>query len=110
MTWTQHFYVHGEYLGSSERLPLITKGVAHRPFSVAYFCPTCGEVWARAAIEGAPFQPWVVSCEKHRGLKYSPAGCLWMDWDKDYTKAFPPKVLKRELEMLLEHFEWGGEI
>lgn len=33
--------------------------------SQAYFCSTCGDIWARIIIEGATYHLWNVPCENH---------------------------------------------
>ena len=110
MIYTQHFFVGNEYLGSSDRLPVFVHEQQQRPQSVAYFCPECGDVWARAVIEGVDYSPWSMSCSKHPRFRSLVAGSLWMDWDKDYTKAFPRAVLERELQMHLAHYDRYKEL
>lgn len=39
------------------------------PESVAYFCATCGEIWARVLVEGSASARWLIEqspCERHR--------------------------------------------
>jgi hypothetical protein len=91
------------------------------PHSLAYFCPSCGEVWARIHCT-APDQEtyWmVIHCPCHL---HTPRGAL--DWSRipgTLTSAFPTKghlslldwaravehlpaeILRREFDLLLTH-------
>lgn len=74
-----------------------------RPFSVAYFCPFCGEIWARRIVTdtGPGRDPewslWHRPCSKHpnsisRGL----SGSVWLGHNIDVDRGLPLPVLKRE--------------
>jgi hypothetical protein len=112
---TALYFVQGKLLGQSEflcRLP---------PHSLAYFCPTCGEVWARIVVTEASY--WSVehvACEKHlpRGVpdwgKIPGTLCPSISsWKKDLSilwwgralEHLPPAVLQREFDLTLTHYE-----
>lgn len=70
-----------------------------RPFSIAYFCPYCGEIWARRVVVGGDPQwsLWHRPCSKHpheisRGL----SGSVWLGFHTDSDRNLPKAVLRRE--------------
>lgn len=119
MRYTTHFFLQGTYLASSHLESNF------RPHSMAYFCHSCGEVWARVSVSGdeSPEYWEIVSspCKQHR-----PTGVL--DWTAlpgsflpesaslsladmrivAWARAIehlPEAVLKREFELTLEWYE-----
>lgn len=87
----------------------------HSP-SLAYFCATCGEVWARITVELAG--PWIVihrPCAVHRPvlpieMSYPPASLsIPSHWGPAGAVAgmtgWPAGLLRRELEIYLNHSE-----
>lgn len=79
------------------------------PSSFAFFCPYCGQVWARAHCEGRVYRVWAVECSRHPAPSWTQvAGSLWLEWDKEFTACFPPAVMEREVQIHLAHAEkWG---
>jgi hypothetical protein len=45
--------------------PEIRFGAPRAPQSLLYMCPTCGDVWARIAVEGCKWYPIARRCKKH---------------------------------------------
>ncbi len=74
------------------------------PRSLAFFCPHCGEVWARRII--SPETRWNVlthECPKHPAPRYcEPAGSIWINANEDFVKNLPLEVLKYETLLRLE--------
>jgi hypothetical protein len=70
-----------------------------RPFSIAYFCPYCGEIWARRIVQGGDPQ-WVLwnkPCSKHpHSLSRGLSGSVWLGWGTDSDRNLPKAVLRRE--------------
>jgi hypothetical protein len=102
----QHFIIHNRHMGYCERPDLIAvQGELAPPVSVAYFCPSCGEVWARAAIDNRPFMVHVMPCNRHPqqdfGLRVP--GALTLPWDAEYSNSFPQEVAAWEF---MRHLEW----
>lgn len=82
----------------------------HNSPSYAWFCPVCGEVWARA-ITGGRFAVWTRPCSKHLDpLLPSLAipGSIWLAWDTDFTDSLSRELVSRELLLLLAHVERFG--
>ena len=87
--------------------------------SQAYFCPTCGEIWARLVSEDSPtyFDMQVVYCEQHTPAgvpgygvvpgtlcQGSVATLSTMRWIAA-IEAFPQPVLEREFAILYRHYQ-----
>jgi len=112
------YFLHGKLLGQSEFPCQFT------PHSLAYFCPTCGEVWARVVVtHGGKPSYWSVehvACEKHtpqgvpewgaipgtfcsaRDSRRERLSIMW--WGRA-LEHLPPAVLQREFDLTLRHFE-----
>ena len=101
----QVFLLGTNVLGVCERPAFFNEGVLSTPISEAFFCPVCGEVWARAVIDGTRFSVWAVPCERHTttGQSISIHGSLWLSGSSEYIKHLPKEVLQREL---LVHLNW----
>ena len=83
------------------------------PFSEALFCSTCGDVWARIAVEGSAFVVRSVPCERHHaavGMDYNtvPGSLLHSGLTADKIsvmywasalEVLPPAVLAREIRI-----------
>lgn len=107
-------YKHSLYLGprfldSFSRPAPIIHAERQPARSMAYFCPHCGEVWARAVVEGC--LQWDVSavyCRDHPGPSpFVVAGSLLLSWDAEYTNCLLncPDVVKWEFERHMEFYE-----
>lgn len=100
----QHFIIEGRYLGSVERRFDLTRGAS--PFSYAFFCQHCGEVFAKCPIDGRPWQYWSRTCRKcPGGGTLGNPGSLWLSWDSEFTSALPEPALKWEFQRLLDQFD-----
>lgn len=96
---------------------LIDQGpVPHAPHSLAYFCQSCGDVWARIIVDTAPIFDVISRC----CLRHIPqSGSSWgavpgtlcqgaADWISTQSAAaalenLPWSVLTREFTLLYEH-------
>lgn len=107
----QHFFIEGQYFGKALRGPYTdTSGVTYWPGSNAWFCPLCGDVWARACVEGATFTTITAVCRKHPATSNGPydrrfPGTLWKPYLGRLLEAFPEEVLQRELSLHLDYAE-----
>ena len=102
--YTGAVIVHGDYLGpisyDSGRADL-----RWQRSSLAYFCPKCGEVWARIAMSDSrgvqqDFLCIHVACEKHGSTWHVP-GSLLVDHVQYLLDAFPPDALRWEFKVQL---------
>lgn len=103
-----HYYVHQQ---------LIAQGlVPHNPHSLAYFCQSCGDIWARIVVEAAPiFDVTSRCCQRHVPQSASSWGevpgtlCQGAaEWISTATAAaaleyLPEPVLLREFIILYEY-------
>lgn len=83
-----------------EAMRLDHPGDTQHPLSVAYFCPKCGDVWARRIILDSP-PDWILynrHCGKHPPQsRYFPLpGSIWLDFRCDVIENLPSEVLRRE--------------
>lgn len=71
-----------------------------------FFCPECGEVWARLFISGGKHRYYCQPCEKHGHPFW--AGAL-LQFDRKYIwhtiHNIPPAILAREIDLTLQHSE-----
>jgi hypothetical protein len=82
--------------------------------SVAYFCPDCGDVWARLVftsqfphVEPQPFNdPLRVGCLQH-GDPWEIAGSLLSGRMLGILPYLPPDILQRELMIHCQAYERG---
>jgi len=108
------YLINGSLLGQA------TFQADFTPHCLAYFCQTCGEIWARVIITGGEATPhWTFEtapCEKHlcsgvTDWKHYP-GCLCIEstctkerlsvmlWGRA-LEHLPAAVLKRELDLTI---------
>ena len=100
----QDFWAEGRFLGRSQRPDELVHGQWRTPPSQAYFCPTCGEVWARVVVPNQEFTVWSMPCRKHQPrFRLTVAGSLYRLWDRDFNDSFPRGALLREV---LVHADW----
>lgn len=100
-----HFFLGSSLLGSSA---IEMEGNKHglRPLSTAYFCPECGEVWARAMIPGQKWEVWHLHCEKHElPYPFRVPGSMWIPWERTFNDALPRVVLEREFYLHLAVYD-----
>lgn len=110
MQYTQHFIIEGRYLGSTPRGKVNAHGSLTAPAPFAFFCPRCGDLWARCPVEGhTPFEPvwtwaaWSISCRKCRPNFGEVPGSLIFPWACEFNEDLPLEVMQRELTI---HLDW----
>jgi predicted RNA-binding Zn-ribbon protein involved in translation (DUF1610 family) len=104
------YFVGSRYFGASQVNP--------KSRSLAYFCPTCGEIWGRAVVENCEeWDLYTNSCEKHENRNIythgQPPGCFLhaffvncldaVAWSPVVLSNFPPELLRREFELTINH-------
>lgn len=103
--WTQFFEIDGRHYGQSTRDWEVVKAEEVPPESLAWYCPHCGVVWARAGIVSRPWYFYRQSCERcgqaEGGLI---PGSLWDPMNEQFNEALPEPVVRRELRLHLAHF------
>lgn len=63
--------------------------------SVAFLCPTCGDLWGRVQLPGRPWHAATIPCAQHGG------GSFIFPWRRRFHE-FPATVLSYELSLLLK--------
>lgn len=77
----------------------------HRPFNIAFFCPFCGDIWARRIVpDGDPqWTLWTRPCAKHpNSISRGISGSVWQDYDTEYLNHMPLELLRREFLLYME--------
>lgn len=107
MAFQQHFIIEGKPLGVALRKLQQVHEDRIIPWSQAFVCPTCAEIWARCPVmQGEQmsqfiFQP--MACRKHKQTRSSePSGSLYLSWDKEFSESFPDEVVKWQFHRYLE--------
>ena len=75
--------------------------------SLAYFCDSCGDIWARTVMQDSDgrFKAYDVvkcSCEKHQD-SWNVPGSLLVGHYENLLKDLPPDAVRREFEIHLLH-------
>lgn len=106
------YFIHGSHLGEAQ-VPADLLGLP--PTSHAFFCSTCGEVWARIVSPAGPTYCHQIPCESHfpqfaaegtqfpgslLGVFISAKLAASMDWPRT-LEYLPPAVLAREFQVHL---------
>jgi len=81
----------------------------YRRTGVAYFCPHCGDIWARLVFTDSrgvqmPFDVERVACAKHPD-SWNTAGSLLASGLEALVELLPSDVLKRELELHIKELQ-----
>lgn len=122
---TYNYFIPGEgFAARGSAFPY--KGEDFPPHKIAWCCPVCGELWARAVPspepkwelrEGQPAVTWIFKswpCRKHTHFSHVPGSLLLNNPSKKRHAAMfwaqvvdymPEELLKRELELTLNFYE-----
>lgn len=104
--YIRHFFVKGNWLGTVELYDVQVHEELHPPGSEAYFCPTCGDVWARFPVidkmtnKTIKYLARAVHCEKDGGT-----GELYAPWNPDFTSSLPNDAVRYEFNQLIKHYK-----
>lgn len=100
----QHYIVEGEYLGHGLRADYSTVGTSSDVYAYAFFCKVCGRVWASCPID-APVEWHILNVPCPKDTNFAWGGSIWLSYDREFIAAFPPAVISREFNWLLEKME-----
>lgn len=118
MTFTRHYFVDQQYLGTSAAEVQFVHGEVTAPLGHVFFCPICSEAWGRCIVDGQPSLVRHRFCERHvpgervgnnsmgHVHSFEVPGSLWLDEDRTYNEHLPPAVVFRELCL---HLKWASE-
>lgn len=107
MKYTQYFFINGKLLAETPRALTHSFDITHPPYSYAFFCRHCGEVYAKCPVvaEDGDVQPWSYwsrccgRCAGKAAVVEGPAASIDLPWSADYTRDLPFAVLQREVEL-----------
>lgn len=90
-----HFEIHGQDFGEGEYYGRGHGGPFH---SIAFFCPECGQIWARLKSDFHTNWRWTgQTCENHsQKYPFEVPGTLDMRWEPQIEEAMPRAVLLRQ--------------
>lgn len=120
MIYSQHFFIGNDFKGTTQRsyFQFHAKLFEGRPFDVksnAWFCPTCGEVWARAILEDVgtgnthPYRVTMHGCSKHPSNNVqTPPGSV-MTWFDELLPYLPPAMVEYEFNILMKYLDTKEE-
>lgn len=124
MTFTRHFFIDGQFLGSAPAPVAWHHEQQCAPIGQAFFCPICSELWANCPVEGQPSTVRHRHCAKHPpGTRHGEsslghvhgfevAGSLFLDEEARWNASLPPRVVQREFALHLRYAvsRWPGHI
>ena len=108
---TRHFIVHGKLLGSAP-IPLpYAQSDRYALTSYAYFCPHCGDTWARCPVEIPAWDTprhwsvWNLPCKSCKAYGGQVPGSLLLSWDREYSALVLSTITEWEFQRHLDHAE-----
>lgn len=103
---TTHYYLGGSPLGSTTTRQT-WDGVNALAAALAYCCPHCGDIWARAHTTHLRQWHFVITpCPKHPTTDpYRPAGSFLLSWNPTQLQELPDEVLTHEFTRLYTHHQ-----
>lgn len=100
------------YLGSCVRGMIRVHAEYQPPYSHAWFCPDCGEVWGRAVVVSGRYQGKFTieggQCDRHPGPSpYHVPGTMLLAWDDEFNNLLLscPDAVKREFDLHMKFYE-----
>lgn len=102
------FYFLGTRLLASTPIPPGWDDLTRAGASLAYFCPTCGEIWGRVMTEGLEWLPIRSGCSRHPYL--DPIGSSFiLPWRSNAALAeLPAEVLAYEFNLRYNNWMQHG--
>lgn len=102
-------FIGQDHLGEFEFDPGSRPGLHYRRTGIAYYCPECGEVWARLVLWESNGRQCLldaerVSCEKHED-QWAVAGSLLAVGLEDLIELLPEPALRREFNIYIKRLE-----
>jgi hypothetical protein len=107
MSFTRHFFIGNQYLGSGEDRLRFIHGEAQQPWPYVVFCSECGEIWARMPVDGSEREWGVLGrhCEAHSHFSREVPGSLIADWEPEFFKSFSREMIEREFKLHMNYWE-----
>lgn len=102
MPYPYETFLHSTSLGCGTIEAVYWKEDLIDPEPIAFFCPYCGEVWARCYPHGSSRRFWHVlagPCDT------CSVGSLWLGWMPDHNAALSREALEREFLIQYEEID-----
>lgn len=86
------------------------------PLSVMFYCPKCGDVWAKCEViaddKRQSWQSYARVCRKcpMHPMSDVPAGSMYFGWDKGFNEALPKELVEREFNIYFDHLNRNGAL
>jgi len=111
--YEQSIYIEDRFLGMFTRPPVIVHAERQHPYSYAYFCPDCGNLWAKCPVSDANgnVMKWQIQgghCRLHPGpSQFTVAGSLLLAWEPEYSALLLscPDVVRWEFQRHMEYYQ-----
>lgn len=101
-----HFFVGSTFMGNGQRDMLDHEPKRSPPLSTAFFCPKCGEVWARTVIPGQAYMVYALLCERHTlDWPWQVPGSIWLACEAQHNASLSREMLEREFAIHLAHYD-----
>ena len=102
----QHFIVHNKHLGTAERESVFIHARPQLPFSYAFVCPECGDLWARCPVllgdKMQKFFLWNCNCKKCSQSVLHPRGSLLLALEPEFNAAVLEAAAHWEFERAMD--------
>ncbi len=97
-----HYFLGNRLLGSTSRVQ--TWDGVQSTRSLAYFCPTCGEVWGRLVVgKGDEWVALSAPCAKHPAWRGTVQGSFLRSWNPHGLDELPDELLAYEFDTHWTH-------
>jgi len=107
--FTTHFVLGSKLLATCKWPHQYSHEQEHQPYSVAYFCPQCGEIWARI-ICSSQWSLLSRPCRKHTTSLSILAGGVFTVTYRQPELELPIPVLIEDFLFLMTLFDKLGEL
>lgn len=87
----RYHFKHGAYIGQKETEAYFINGSLWQAHSIAFFCPSCCELWYRGIVEGSQGIVYTRHCDRHP--HEHEAGNVWLSWNEEWNRTLPREVL-----------------
>lgn len=94
------YFLGQRLLATSQQSPAWSDTDPTSP-SLAYICPTCGDLWGRVQVPGQEWLPVKTPCKLHSRDHDNPGSSFIFPWKKGVADL-PPEVLNYEILLRLD--------
>lgn len=95
-------------MGTGTSPSVLIHSEVQAPCCFAWFCPRCGQLWAKAEVEGHHDRWMVIThpCDLEPVDNYFIVpGSMWLSLRPEYLQSLSHEMLVREFEIHLKHYD-----